>query len=237
MLKCAAILAGGLGTRLRDVVADRPKVMAAVAGKPFITHLLDQLIDSGISRVVLCAGYQADYVRTGLGHFYRGVELVYSVEDCPLGTGGALRHASGLMTGDTVLVLNGDSYCQCSLKAFADRWAASGARAGLALARVDEVSRFGAVVIDAAGLVESFAEKGGQSGPGLINAGLYLLPAELIREIPAGLAVSLEREVIPQIIADGLFGYQCAGSFIDIGIPAEYQRAQTLFSGTLKGKP
>jgi len=236
MVQCAVILAGGFGTRLRDVVADRPKVMAAVAGRPFITHLLDQLHDSGINRVVLCTGYQADYVRSGLGNNYRGVNLVYSVEDCPLGNGGALRHASGLMIGDTVLVLNGDSYCQCSLRAFAERWAASGARAGMALARVEEVSRYGAVMVDAAGLVESFAEKGGKAGPGLINAGLYLLPVELIREIPAGRAVSLEREVIPQIIADGLFGCRCEGSFIDIGIPAEYQRAQTLFSGTLKGK-
>lgn len=230
MLQCAAILAGGLGTRLRDVVTDRPKVMAEVAGRPFITHLLDQLIDSGISRVVLCTGYQADYVRTGLGNDYRGAELVYSVEDCPLGTGGALRHASGLMTGETVLVLNGDSYCQCSLKAFADRWAASGAVAGMALASVGEVSRFGAVIIDAASRVESFAEKGGQSGPGLINAGLYLLPADLIREIPTSRAVSLELEVIPQIIAAGLFGYRCEGSFIDIGIAADYQRAQHFFT-------
>jgi NDP-sugar pyrophosphorylase family protein len=237
MVQCAAILAGGLGTRLRGVVDDRPKVMAAVAGRPFITHLLDQLVDSGITRIVLCTGYLADDVRTGLGSCYRGVDLVYSEEVCPLGTGGALRHASGLMTGDTVLVLNGDSYCQCSVRSFVERWAASGARAGMVLARVDEVSRFGAVNIDADNLVVSFAEKGGQSGPGLINAGLYLLPVDLIREIPTGRAVSLEREVIPQIIADGLFGYRSAGLFIDIGIPLEYQRAQTLFPGEVKGTP
>lgn len=232
---CAAILAGGLGTRLRGVVDDRPKVMALVAGRPFIMHLLEQLSDSGISQVVLCTGYLADIVRNELGNVYAGMQLLYSVEESPLGTGGALRHASGLLAGETVLVLNGDSYCHCRIGAFTDGWLASRARAGMALARVEDVSRYGAVLTNEFSRVETFVEKGCKAGPGWINAGLYLLPADLIRGMEPDRPVSLEREIIPQLVAGGLFGYHCPGPFIDIGIPEEYQRAQQFFTGELKG--
>lgn len=236
MPHCAAILAGGLGTRLRPVVSDRPKVMAVVAGRPFLTRLLDQLAESGIRRTVLCTGYMGDMIRRGLGDRYRDMELVYAVEDTPLGTGGALRNAAGLVSGELLLVLNGDSYCHCDLADFIAGHAASGVDAGMVLARVDDAARFGAVRVNAESLVESFIEKGAQTGPGWINAGVYLLPTALIREIPAGQVVSLEREVIPHIIAGGLYGYRCSGSFIDIGIPDEYRRAELFFSEELKGR-
>jgi D-glycero-alpha-D-manno-heptose 1-phosphate guanylyltransferase len=234
---CAAILAGGLGTRLRTVVDDRPKVMALVAGRPFIIHLLEQLSDGGISQVVLCTGYLSDLVRKELGDTYNGMELIYSVEESPLGTGGALRHASGLLAGDTVLVLNGDSYCHCSVGAFTAGWLASRALAGMALARVEDVSRYGAVLTNEFSRVETFVEKGCQAGPGWINAGLYLLPADLIRRIEPDRPVSLEQEIIPQLVDGSLFGYHCPGPFIDIGVPEEYERAQQFFSVELKGKP
>jgi D-glycero-alpha-D-manno-heptose 1-phosphate guanylyltransferase len=210
--------------------------MALVAGRPFITRLLDQLADSGIRRVVLCTGYLADVVRNELGDIFRGMQLLYSVEESPLGTGGALRHASDLLAGDTLLVLNGDSYCHCSIGGFSAGWAASGDRAGMALVRVDDVSRFGAVLTNDSCRVESFIEKGCGAGPGWINAGMYLLSADLVRGIEADRPVSLEREVIPRLVADGLFGYHCPGPFIDIGIPEEYERAQQFFSGDVKGK-
>jgi NDP-sugar pyrophosphorylase family protein len=209
--------------------------MALVAGRPFITHLLDQLAVSGISRAVLCTGYLADIVRNELGDAFQGLQLFYSVEESPLGTGGALRHAADLLCGDTVLVLNGDSYCHCSIGEFSAGWAASGARAGMALVRVDDVSRFGAVLTDDSSRIESFVEKGGKAGPGWINAGLYLLPTDLIRGIETGRPVSLEQEVIPRLVADGLFGYHCPGPFIDIGIPEEFERAQQFFRGDVKG--
>ncbi len=233
---CAAILAGGLGTRLRSVVNDRPKVMAMVAGRPFLTHLLDQLAESGIQKAVLCTGYMADTIRQELGSRYNGLDLVYSVEEEPLGTGGALRQACEFIVDEKLLVLNGDSYCHCNLSEFIARQEASGFSAGIVLAKVDDVARFGAVKIDNKFMVESFIEKGIQTGPGWINSGIYLLPVSRVREIVLGRAVSLERDVIPNIIVDGLYGYQCSGSFIDIGIPDEYQRAQMFFSEGLKGK-
>ena len=229
MARCAAILSGGLGTRLCSVVSDRPKVMAMVAGRPFLTRLLDQVVLSGIERVVLCTGYMADSILNELGNSYRGMELVYSTEETPLGTGGALRKAAGLVPGDSLLVLNGDSYCQCRLAEFIAEHSASGAYAAMALARVEDVARFGAVLTDDASRVVDFVEKGGQTGPGWINAGIYLLPIGLLREINPDRQVSLEREVFPGLMAKGLYGYHCSGSFIDIGIPEEYQRAQNFF--------
>lgn len=237
MVHCAVILAGGLGTRLRSVVSDRPKVMAMVAGRPFLTHLLDQLAESGIRKAVLCTGYMAGIIQEELGDNYCGMELLYSVEDTPLGTGGALRNAAGMLSGDMLLVLNGDSYCHCNIADFIARQAASGAYAGMALARVEDVARFGAVLTDNASLVKNFVEKGGQTGPGWINAGIYLLPMDLLQEISPDRQVSLERELFPAIMAKGLYGYHYTGSFIDIGVPEEYQRSQTFFSEQAKGKP
>lgn len=237
MVHCAAILAGGLGTRLRAVVHDRPKVMAMVAGRPFVTRLLDQLAESGIQKVVLCTGYMSAAVQRELGDRYQDLELVYSVEETPLGTGGALRLACEIVSSEILLVLNGDSYCNCDLSGFIDAHAASGADAGMILAKVADVSRFGAVTINNESLVENFIEKGGQSGAGWINAGIYLLPAARLREIPPDLTISLEREVIPRLVAGGIYGHQCPGPFIDIGIPEEFQRAQMLFSEKLEGKP
>ncbi len=208
-----------------------------VAGRPFLTHLLDQLAESEIQKVVLCTGYMADMIRNVLGDGYLGMELLYSIEETPLGTGGALRNAAGLLSGDTVLVLNGDSYCDCNLADFISGHAANGAVAGMVLARVEDVARFGAVQTNAASRVESFIEKGGQTGPGWINAGIYLMPLDLLQEIAPDRPVSLERELFPELMTKGLYGYHCTGSFIDIGIPEEYQRSQRFFSEPQKGKP
>jgi len=237
MVQYAAILAGGLGTRLRSVVNDRPKVMAVVAGRPFVTRLLDQLSESGIRKAVLCTGYRADAVRTELGDRYRRLELVYSVEEAPLGTGGALRLACEILPAEKLLVLNGDSYCNCDLAEFITAHEASGASAGMVLANVADVSRFGTVKIDNSSFVESFIEKGAQSGPGWINAGIYLFPEFRLRALPLNHPVSLEQEIIPHLVADGIYGYQCPGTFIDIGIPEDFQRAQLLFSEKEEGKP
>ncbi len=237
MTPCAAILAGGLGTRLRKVVSDRPKVMAMVAGRPFITYLLDQLLDSGIRKTVLCTGYMADLIRNELGSTYKGMALFYSPESIPLGTGGALRNAVGQASGDMLLVLNGDSFCQCTIADFIAGQNSSGAYAGMVLTRVTDISRFGAVLTNEASRVETFIEKGGLNGPGWINAGIYLLPINMVSQIPPERQVSLEHELFPALIDQGLYGYRCTGSFIDIGIPAELQRAQLFFSEMMKGKP
>lgn len=224
----AVILAGGLGTRLRTVVSDRPKVLAEVAGRPFLGYLLDRLAAVGVQRVVLCTGYLAELVNSTFGENYRGVELVYSREEQPLGTGGALRLALPLIDSDPVLVLNGDSFCNANLKVFCDRHIRAGAKASLVLTRVPDVGRYGVVDTDAVGAVTSFVEKGERQGEGLINAGIYLLSRTMLATIPATGAVSLEREIFPQWIGKGLYAFSQPARFIDIGIPADLQVAATV---------
>src|SRR6266404_2738975 len=155
----AAILAGGLGTRLRPVVADRPKVLAPVRGRPYLTFLLDQLAEAAVEEVVLLTGFQAEQVRRALGETYAGIRLVYSEEPSPLGTAGAVRWALRKLSAPTVLLLNGDSSCDVNLAAlryFHDERAAD---MSLVLVRAPGTSRFGRVWVDSHGQVKRFEEK------------------------------------------------------------------------------
>ncbi len=229
----AAILAGGLGTRLRATVADRPKVLATVGGRPFLAYLLDQFAAAGLRRVVLCTGYLGDRVEEAFGKTYKGLELKYSREDTPLGTAGGLRLAAPLFEGDMVLVANGDSFCQVDLNAFVSWHVARRARGSLVLARVPNTSRFGRVDLGADETVLGFAEKEGSSGPGWINAGLYLLSKPLILQLPKGSVMSLEREVFPRWFGSGFHGYRSGARFIDIGTPDSYRESERFFAETI----
>jgi len=221
----AAILAGGLGTRLRSVVADRPKILAEIRGRPFLGYLLDQLADAGLRTVVLCTGHMGDKVQAVFGDSHRGVRLVYSQEPFPLGTGGAIRLAASRLASPTVLVLNGDSYCEADVGAFWSDHCAAGSRATLVLVRVEDASRFGQVELDETGRIVRFEEKGARTGAGWINAGMYLIDRQWVEAIPAGKAVSLEREVFPGWIDRGLRGWRTSGRFLDIGTPESYREA------------
>jgi NDP-sugar pyrophosphorylase family protein len=228
----AAILAGGLGTRLRSVVTDRPKVLAPVRGRPWITYLLDQLADAGLREVVLLSGYRAGQLEATLGEAYRGLRLVYSPEPEPLGTAGALRHASHLLSTPQVLLLNGDSYIDVNLVAFLQLHAQRAGAVSLVLAHRADTARYGRVQLTADSRITAFAEK--QPGSdGWINAGVYLFDRARIDEIPADRPVSLEREMFPSWLARGeLFGFRCTGSFLDIGTPESYLRAADFFGAS-----
>lgn len=227
----AAILAGGLGTRLRSVVGDRPKVLASVHGRPYLTFLLDQLAHASVEEVVLLTGFQADQVRGTLGDRYAGMRLVYSEEPFPLGTAGAVRWALPSLTGPTVLLLNGDSYCDVDLAAFRDFHARQDAHVSLVLARVPGASRFGGVRVDTDGRVRCFQEKTPVHASDWINAGIYLFDRALVEDIPVGRSLSLERDVFP-VWAEELrvYGFRCDGRFLDIGTPEAYAQAERFFA-------
>jgi NDP-sugar pyrophosphorylase family protein len=225
-----AILAGGLGTRLRPAVGDRPKVVAEVAGRPFLAWVLDPLARAGFRDVVLCTGHEADAVEAALGAAHGPLRLRYSREPAPLGTGGALRLALPLLEGDAVMAMNGDSFCDADLAA---AWAWHDARASeatLVLARVDDASRYGRVDVDAAGAVRGFAEKQADATPGWINAGIYLLARGRVEGLPEGVPLSLERDVFPAWVGRGLHGFRTEGRFLDIGTPRSYARASRFFA-------
>lgn len=211
-----------MGTRLREVVADRPKVLAEVNGRPFLSFLLDRLADEDFQRVVLCTGHMAQMVHDTFGDRYRDMDLLYSREESPLGTGGALRLALPLINSDPVLVMNGDSFCDVDLGLFARQHAAASTIGSLVLVQVKNIARYGAVDIDESGRVVSFMEKGSKNGKGVINAGIYLLARKIIETIHPGRTVSLEQEVFPRLIGEGLSGFLHPSRFIDIGIPSDY---------------
>lgn len=157
----AAILCGGLGTRLRSVVSDRSKVVADVAGRPFLSYLLSDLAAAGLRRAILCTGHQAESVQALYGATFDSLQLAYSHEPSPLGTGGALALAARRCDGDLLLALNGDSRCAIDLRGLFAQHAASGCPAALAVCQVPDTSTFGRVVFDASHRVNAFIEKGG----------------------------------------------------------------------------
>lgn len=221
----AIILAGGAGTRLRSVVSDVPKPMAQVCGRPFIEYLICQLGAVGIGNATILAGYMADSLSATLGERSHGVELAYSVESEPLGTGGALRNALATLTGDRWLVLNGDSLFDIALAELAARHE-PGTPLTLSLANVADAARYGSVATDDDGTVTAFAEKSETPTSSWINAGVFVIERSVVESIASDRPVSLEREVLPALIGRGLRAERLDGYFIDIGIPDDYLRAQ-----------
>ena len=226
----AFILCGGAGTRLRPVFADEPKSMALISGTPFLQLLLDRLKCQGVDDVILGTGYMAEKIENYFGGGSKfGIRLRYSREDEPLGTGGALKLAEPFIS-DPVLVLNGDSYVEWNLIPMLELFRAKNANMVVVLHTVADVTRYGSVALGQDGRVTHFIEKGIRTGPGLINAGVYLLRKQFVRELPAGTAISLEREIFPRLLDRRIYGLICTGLFIDIGIPEDFKRAQALLA-------
>ena len=227
----AVVLAGGLGTRLRSVVSDRPKVLADVCGRPFITYLLDVLSHSCISEVVLATGYLAEQIESLLGSSYKGMTLHYSREVERKGTGGAVRLGLPKVSHELVLVMNGDSFCEIDMGRFIESHQASEFDVSMAVRQVEDTARYGRVELSSENRVLAFEEKlAGRFGAGWINAGIYLFPRRALEEIPSTGEVSMEREVLPGLLASGVGAFQCGGRFIDIGLPETLTEAQTFFA-------
>ena len=221
------ILAGGQGTRLQSVPGDVPKPLRPVNGRPFLSYLLDQIRASGGRRIILSLGYRPDAFR----EFATREGLEVSAEPAPLGTGGGLRNAFPLLRSDAVMAMNGDSYAAVDLGLLAALQRRRKARALMLLAEVPDASRYGRVEIDEDGSVLSFSEKG-EAGPGLINAGVYVLQRSVVAEIPEWRAVSLERETFPSLIGTRFFGEPGAFPFMDIGTPESYAASSEFFQKT-----
>ena len=217
------VLVGGLGTRLRAVAGDVPKSMVPIAGRPFLEYLLRYLRSGGIRRAVLCVGHRADLIRAHFGSAAVDLELSYSMEEQLAGTGGALKLGAALTSESPVFVLNGDSFAQVDLHAMRRFHGAQNARLTIALAAVNDAGRFGAVQVDPGnGEITAFGEKA-RSGPGLINAGVYLIERDVVAQIPDGVT-SFEHDVLPRWVGRGAFGFMTQGLFIDIGVPEDYRR-------------
>lgn len=223
----AIILAGGLGTRLRSVVNDRPKAMALIADRPFLEYQIRFLKAQNIDHIVLCVGYFREKIQA----YFKdgkpwGVNLSYAVEDNLLGTAGAIKNAE-LFIGSRFFVLNGDSFFDINLQELAKfhaqkKSANSHLIGSIALAKVSDRKNFGSVVLDSDRNIVAFEEKSpGPKSSGLVNAGIYLLETDVFKWIPLAQNVSLEREIFPALLQNNccLAGYQSDGFFVDIGTP------------------
>ena len=229
------MLAGGEGTRLRPLTLTTPKPVMPLAGRPFLSFMLDWVHSHGIDEVILSCGFMSDAVKSVLGDIYEGMRLRHVTEDEPLGTAGPVRLAyeEGLLE-ERLLVLNGDVLTDIDLTAELEQHEATGARATLALYPVEDTSSYGVVPTAEDGQVTEFIEKGGGEAPtNRINAGAYVIERDVIESIPSGRAVSFEREVFPTLVGNGLYGYDAAGYWIDIGTPERYLEATwDLLAGT-----
>jgi len=229
----AAILAGGFGTRIAGLSAGLPKVLLPVGGRPFLHHLLEFLAARGVTETVLLLGHKAlevaDAARAGAP---AGMTLVESVEPEPRGTGGALKLAEPHLH-ERFWMVNGDTFLALDLNAMEcvhESAVPDGVIATLALVRHPEAGEKGAVTMNADGEVTAFLEKG-KEGPGLINAGVYLIEKKGLADIEEGSAVSLERETFPKWMAPGrgLQGVITDAYFVDIGLPDDYLRVRDGF--------
>jgi histidinol-phosphate phosphatase family protein len=230
----AIILCGGLGSRLRGVLGDRPKCMALLHNRPFLEWKLLSLAAQGVKRVVLATGHRAEAVRD---HFsdgtWRGLELAFSNEETPLGTGGAVRRAAQLVHARELLVLNGDSYCTFDLCELSRVHRLNDAVATLWLEEIDGTGQFGGVEIGNKGIVTGFWERRGNGGSGLVNAGVYLLQRELLLSIPTE-SFSLEKDLFPGLVGQGLYSCTGDGFLVDIGTPESLRDAERLLTDTFK---
>jgi D-glycero-alpha-D-manno-heptose 1-phosphate guanylyltransferase len=222
----ALILAGGFGTRLAATVPGVPKPMAPVCGKPFLELLLGALQAKGVQRAVLSLGYRAEMIVQHFGASFRGMALVHEIETEPLGTGGAIRRCLALCQGDAALVVNGDTLLDLELPALQAQWARE-QRPLLVGCQVPDTTRYGRLSVEEGRLV-GFSEKGA-SGPGWINSGHYVLPVNLLADPALPKNFSFEADFLtPELQRLDVGVFLSQGDFIDIGIPEDYARAQTV---------
>jgi len=223
----AIVLAGGLGTRLARFTGEIPKPMAPVGSRPFLEYVLDYLSEQGSEVTVLAVSYMWEVIREHFGAEYRGMPLKYSVEDEPLGTGGAIRQALEFLPDEEVIVLNGDTLFRVDLESLANTHRNSMARLSIALKPVADCGRFGRVEVSTDGVITNFLEKSA-AGPGWINGGIYMLDRRLFTDFPMPARFSFEQGLIePNISRIRPLAFQSDAYFIDMGIPEDYERAQS----------
>lgn len=221
----AIILAGGLGTRLSLLVKDRPKAMVEVGGRPFLELLLDRLVHCAVGRVILATGHCHERIEEHFGRRWKGLEISYSMEAYPLGTGGALWKALVLATRNEVFVLNGDTYFEVDFKRLCEFHRGLGADVTIALKPMRDFDRYGTVEVKD-GRITRFREKA-KVQEGLINGGVYLMNRSSIRRFAVPEKFSLETDFLEKKVSEiALAGFIEDGYFIDIGVPDDYSRAQ-----------
>ena len=230
----AIILAGGLGTRLRDAVPDVPKPMAPVNGRPFLEHQIDYWIGQGIDHFILSVGYRREVIMEHFGTYYRNARIEYAVETTPLGTGGGLLLAVDRL-GDpkTFLLLNGDTFFEVRLNELVGFHNRSQSDWTVSLFSTSDTGRYMGLDVDAEHRIVALRSEGVQPR-WLANGGVYLVKPEFLNASAwkRGIRFSLEEDIMPALLKDGarFYGHECGGRFIDIGVPEDYVRSATMLA-------
>lgn len=226
------ILAGGLGTRLREAVSDLPKVMAPISNKPFLEYLLNYIDSHGFQHVILSTGYMSQTIEQYFRQEYRSIRLSYSVETEPLGTGGAIKLAVSKVETPHFIVMNGDTFFKINLQKFFQKHIENLPDASIALRYVENASRYGQVEINNQSLITRFREKSTDQQPGLINGGVYIINTKMFRKLSLPDKFSFETDWLQKCYATNeIMGQVYSDYFLDIGIPEDYLKAQKEIDG------
>jgi D-glycero-alpha-D-manno-heptose 1-phosphate guanylyltransferase len=221
----AIVLCGGLGTRLGDLTRDLPKPLLEVAGNPFLTYVLDQLVITPVEEIILAVGFQWQKIQIKIGNQWRGVKVSYSIEEQALGTGGAIKRALAQFELTEAIVVNGDTLLKMNAALLVNFAQKMHADICIALKMIPDTGRFGTVEVNRSGQIIAFKEKGGSSR-GLINSGVYFVKASAFRHI-TDIAFSFENDILTKNLSClAIYGVSTHAYFIDMGVPEDFSRAQ-----------
>jgi len=223
------ILCGGTGSRLAEVVNDRPKPMAEINHQPFLDILIDYFAGFGFRRFVLCTGYMSEVIQHYYGQRSNTLELIISYEHTLLGTAGSIKNAQKFIQSEPFLVANGDSFCSVNLSEFYNFHSSRQALLSMAVIESEETADRGLVTLDSLQRIVSFEEKKHPQKQGYVNAGIYFFQKEILSSIPANTKYSLEYDLLPGLTNHRSFAFVSCEELIDIGTPQRYERAKRLF--------
>lgn len=223
----AVILSGGKGTRLQSVIKDIPKTMADVNGTPFLETTLQWLNSFNINKVILAVGYKKEYIKKYFGNNYKNINLIYSEEEEPLGTGGAIKKALKECVDDNVIVMNGDVLARVDLNKMYEKHLSLGSVMTIAVKEMTNFDRFGVVKFNK-DRITRFEEKK-YVEKGFMNTGIYIMNKDIFENKIENKSFSIENDYLSKYVdKDKISPFIFAGEFIDIGIPEDYQKIQAM---------
>jgi len=226
MFPDVVILAGGLGKRLHSVTGGAQKVLAKIGNQPFLEILIDYIASQGATRFILCVGHGSDEVEKYFQDKYRDREIIFSREDSPLGTGGAIKQASRLVKSEHFLAMNGDCFCVIDYKSFIAFHQKQKSKATLAVTLLSDARDYGTIEIASNGTIEAFKEKQPIAAQAFINTGTYCFNREVFSLVDTPLKFSIEYDFFPHLVGQGFYAFKVENRFIDIGTPERYSWAQ-----------
>ncbi|KKQ56617.1 MAG: Nucleotidyl transferase [Parcubacteria group bacterium GW2011_GWA2_38_13] len=230
----ALILCGGSGTRFMGVSENIPKALADIHNRPFVNIIIEFLILNGIKKIILCTGHMSDTIKERFENSLLKTympNLIFSKEQKPMGTGGAVKNAEPHILSENFFVINGDSFCEFDLSAMMNFHISKNALISMVLTTPDDRTDTGNVTLDEeTGAITGFEEKNAYNQKKYTNAGIYIFNKEILKKIPKDENSSLEYSLFPQHIRYGAYGFKSEGELIDIGTPDRYKKALAFFN-------